>query len=67
MADFGETHVIALADHQRDEKAVQVIGVGKGEERLASERLEAAARVGGAVVEQGGRGYELRASRQAAG
>lgn len=43
---------VPLAQHHRDHEAVQVIEIGQGQERLAPERLQAAAGIGGAVVEQ---------------
>src|SRR6185437_908928 len=32
-----EAHIIALAEHQRDDEAMDVIEIGEGEERVATE------------------------------
>ena len=52
VAHGHEAHLIAFAQHQRDEIAVHVIEIGKRQERVAPEHLQAAAGVVRVVAEQ---------------
>src|SRR5580704_19182270 len=52
VADLNEANFVALAQHQRDQIAVHVIEIGKGEIGLALERLQAATGILGGVADE---------------
>ena len=52
MADIDKTHAVSLAYHLRDEIAVHMIEIGKGEKRFAPERFQPASGIFRRVTQQ---------------